>query len=71
MTAHVLLGFDYVLGRSVERPRKEWRDMIGNAQLAGGFVRYESGETFIHKKGGTIMAEIYSHVYPPNLREAT
>jgi len=60
--AHTLLGFDYRLGRSVERARAEWRELLRTTIAAGGRRRVEAGETFIHGADGKIVAEIYSNV---------
>lgn len=57
-----LLGFDYRLGHSVERSRKEWQALMAQTIAAGGHRRVADGETFIHGKDARIIAEIYSNV---------
>jgi len=45
--------------------RKEWRALVGAVVAAGGFRRFEAGETFLHAKGGKILVEIYGNIQAP------
>jgi|HubBroStandDraft_4_1064222.scaffolds.fasta_scaffold01416_13 hypothetical protein len=60
-----LLGFDYALGRTVERTRVEWQAQMLKIRAAGGWRRVEQGETFVHTHTGRIALEIYSNVTLP------
>jgi hypothetical protein len=65
MSAHLLLGFDCVLDRSVERTREEWQGLIAVVLAAGGRQRFEDGETQLFSANYVRVAEIYSHVSAP------
>jgi hypothetical protein len=69
----LLLGFDYrpEFQRTVERPRREWQELMAKTIAAGGLRRVEKGETFIVAKGGKVLAEIYSNVPEPIQRSET
>ena len=57
-------GYDYVTHEEVKLPRAEWQERIAKAVKLGGFRRVEAGETFLHIKGGKLIAEIYANIQP-------
>ena len=58
----ISMGYCYVTRAELSLPRAEWQERIEKAVKAGGFRRVEAGETFIHAKGGRMLAEIYANV---------
>lgn len=60
--SRAILGFDYVLGKPVQRTRAEWQALMATAIKEGGRRRVESGETFIHGPDARIRAEVYANV---------
>lgn len=48
--------------RQIKQTRAEWQRLISDVLAAGGKRRAEAGETFIHGKGGLLVAEIYEIV---------
>lgn len=57
-----LSGFDYVLGKPVERTAAEWRQRLRELVAHGGHRRVDHGETFGHGRGALIEFEIYGNV---------
>lgn len=59
----LIKGFDYRLGKEVEKPRVEWRDQCAEDCKKGARRRVENGETFIHDpKTAAILYEIYTNI---------
>ena len=62
MVRATILGFDYVLGKPVERTNREWRELLRQLVAQGGRRRHEHGETYGHGRDSLIRFEIYGKV---------
>ena len=62
----VFKGFLYSEpAKAVACTRTEWQALMARYLSAGGRRRVEDGETFIHAKGGALVAEIYANIPAP------
>lgn len=55
-------GFDYRLGKPIDRSRAEWLQEFARLLKAGGRRRIENGETFFHGPDGRIAIEVYENL---------
>jgi predicted P-loop ATPase/GTPase len=62
-------GFCYVTHTAMEESRAYWQQRMREALKAGGRRRVENGETFIHQRGGRLVAEVYANVPAPTQEE--
>lgn len=61
----LIQGFDETTGQLVEATFAEWQDRIGAAIRAGGWRRFEAGETYIHGPDALLIAEVFANVPAP------
>lgn len=61
----LIQGFDETTGQLVEATFAEWQARIGAAIRAGGWRRFEKGETYIHGPDALLIAEVFANVPAP------
>lgn len=66
----LIQGFDETTGKLVEATFEEWQARIGAAIRAGGWRRFEKGETYIHGPDALLIAEVFANVPAPTGVEA-
>lgn len=67
-TSKTLHGFDYALGKPVERTTQEWRQQLHRLVAQNGYVEHHDGETWGRRRTGekqrpsVIEFEIYGYI---------